>query len=236
VNNAMYRHQSLLWLAEMGVDLHIYGRVWEKHPRLSRYAKGIADNVGQLRAICQASKINLQVQPFGAVHQRLLDGLMCGGFFLIRDGRGDRAGLLHRNLWAWCGRNGITSDAELFDAIDDEIRPVIERINWLEGHRWGPRDYPPLYDTCAAHAETDFSSSADSLWPNHYDDVAYSTKEELAQRLMTYLGNDAARHDIAAAMRRPILERCTYAAISQRMLTRVADELAPMAQHARSAA
>ena len=39
INNALFRHQSLNWVAEMGVDLRLYGRGWEKHPTLSRFAR-----------------------------------------------------------------------------------------------------------------------------------------------------------------------------------------------------
>ncbi len=39
INNALFRHQSLNWLAEMGLDLRLYGRGWEKHPTLARFAR-----------------------------------------------------------------------------------------------------------------------------------------------------------------------------------------------------
>ncbi|HMB95263.1 MAG TPA: glycosyltransferase, partial [Tepidisphaeraceae bacterium] len=236
INNAMFRHQSLKWCAELGVDLHLWGRGWEKHPMLSKFAKGTADNVAQLRAIYQASKINLQVTPFGAVHQRLLDGLMSGGFFLIRNNRGDRLGQPHKTLWNWCQRNGIQNDSQLNSAIDDEIRPTIEQINWLEAHRWGKRDFPLLYDTCRAHAETDFMSSADSIWPGEYDAIAFETKDELQKKLHLFMNDESRRQQIAASMRQRVLSTMTYTAISQRMLTMIGDQLEQISQQIRSAA
>ena len=39
VNNALYRHQVIGWVAEMGVDLRLYGRGWESHPQFARFAR-----------------------------------------------------------------------------------------------------------------------------------------------------------------------------------------------------
>ncbi|MGH7176590.1 MAG: hypothetical protein ACREJC_04350, partial [Tepidisphaeraceae bacterium] len=70
VNNALFRHQALTWLTEIeGLTVHLYGRGWERHPRFSHLARGVADNERQLCAIYQGSTINLQVTPFGAAHQ-----------------------------------------------------------------------------------------------------------------------------------------------------------------------
>jgi hypothetical protein len=78
VNNALFRHQSLLWLGDLGIDLRLYGKGWEDHPQLSRFARGPADNAAELCTIYQASRINLQVTPHGAVHQRLFEGVAGG--------------------------------------------------------------------------------------------------------------------------------------------------------------
>ena len=66
INNAIFRHQTLRWLSELGVDLRIYGTGWEQHPQLARHARGVANNQTQLRTIYQASKINLQVTASGS--------------------------------------------------------------------------------------------------------------------------------------------------------------------------
>ena len=48
----------------MGLDLRLYGRGWEKHPTLSRFA-GIADNKNQLSLIYRASRISMQPARMG---------------------------------------------------------------------------------------------------------------------------------------------------------------------------
>lgn len=225
INNALYRHQTLHWAAELGVDLHLYGRGWEKHPTLKRFARGVADNNTQLRAIYQASRINLQVTPFGAVHQRLLDGLLAGGFFLIRADRGDRVGLLHQKLWDYCRQHGITSDAQLQKVTDPSITAIMQQINWLEGHRNGPRIDPPLYETCRLHAESEFLVSADSFWPQ-FDRVSFDTQTTLRKQVQHFLANTDQRLELSAAMRQPVAQRCTYTAITQRLLTFMRQNLA----------
>ena len=36
INNALFRHQALEWLAELDVRLHLYGRGWENNPTFAR--------------------------------------------------------------------------------------------------------------------------------------------------------------------------------------------------------
>ena len=81
IYNAIFRHQALKWVADFGINLKLYGNNWEQHPTLGRFACGPADTQRDVPKICAASKVNLQITPFGAVHQRLLEGLVAGGFY-----------------------------------------------------------------------------------------------------------------------------------------------------------
>jgi hypothetical protein len=121
INNALFRHQALEWLAETDVDLHLYGKGWENHPRLKRYARGVADNQQQLTAIFQSSRINLQVTPHGAVHQRLFEGLASGGFFLIRHTPGELVENYYKPIWEWSQAQGISTDEELLARATPEV-------------------------------------------------------------------------------------------------------------------
>ncbi len=90
LNNTLYRHQSLLWAADlaksMGLQLALYGRGWENHPALSPYARGVVKAGEELEMLTRRSKINLQLEPHACFsHARLLSGLFAGGFYLIRD-------------------------------------------------------------------------------------------------------------------------------------------------------
>ncbi len=88
LNNALYRQQALRWVAaaagEMGLRLSLYGQGWERHPDFAAFARGPIAYGADLEALTRRAKINLQILPYSTMHQRLLDGVAAGGFFLVR--------------------------------------------------------------------------------------------------------------------------------------------------------
>ncbi|MCH9023160.1 MAG: hypothetical protein IID32_10415 [Planctomycetes bacterium] len=100
LGDRIFRHEALEWVAawarRSGRRLRIYGNGWDKHPTLSEFAAGPAANGRELLCVYRASKINLQLMPAGFAHQRALDGLASGGFFLSRQTPSDLRGrILH---------------------------------------------------------------------------------------------------------------------------------------------
>jgi hypothetical protein len=223
INNALFRHQTLHWLADLGVDLKIYGRGWENHPTLARYARGVADNITDLGAIYRASKINIQVTPHGAVHQRLLDGLSAGGFFLARWHPGDAVGPIYQDLWQWCEQHGITGNERLYAKADERIQSMIARINELETSPPARREMT-VFDVMHGHRDSDFMTAAASIWPE-YDKVAFNSRTELEIKVRHYLQNKSDRDAIAASMRQAVIDRSSYVSISRRLLKFMADEM-----------
>jgi hypothetical protein len=223
INNALFRHQTIGWLAEMQIDLRLYGRGWEQHPRFARFARGIADNQNQLAAIHRASRINLQVTPFGAAHQRLFDGLACGGFFLLRSVRGDQFDQRLRDLWQWCQRMGIKSDAQLLKHADAQTRHILDELAELDGKSVLERGYDFVSELMVL-ADEGFTRSAGTLWPE-FDRVAFDNREQLQERVGYFLSHPEERQSLTAAMRERVLECLTYRSVSRRMLRFVADDL-----------
>jgi hypothetical protein len=232
VNNAIFRHQTLSWLAGLGLNLHLWGRGWETHPTLSRFARGVADNQNDLARIYRASKINIQVTPFGSVHQRLLDGLAAGGFFLLRWHPGDAVGRIYWGLLAWCREHSINSDGQLHALADDGVREMISRINQLEGSSPATRVFS-VFDVMNGHADSDFMTAADSIW-EEYEEVAFNDRAELSARVKRFLADDGLREGIASSMRRAVIERCSYVGINRRLLEMIRKDLS--AETARCAA
>jgi hypothetical protein len=226
INNAVFRHQALRWLSDLGVDLRIYGNGWEQHPQLARHARGAADNQTQLRTIYQASKINLQVTASGAVHQRLLDGLAAGGFFLIRYSIGDAIGRSYQQLWEWCQRKAVTSEAEFRAKVDNHARQIMKAVNQIMGYDIGSTDLK-IFDILQMHADNEFMTCANSIWPE-YEDISFANREQLQARLATYLGDDAARRRIAESMRQRVTEKASYEHINNRLLDMIAREMQPV--------
>jgi hypothetical protein len=90
LNNHLYRHQALQWVIDLAeqkkLDLSLYGKGWENHPRLARFARGFVKPGADLEDLVRRSKINLQLEPFPCfTHPRLLSGVFAGGFFIVRD-------------------------------------------------------------------------------------------------------------------------------------------------------
>jgi len=224
VNNAIFRQQTVRWLAELGVNLHLWGNGWDQHPMLKRFARGVADNQIDLPKIYRASKINLQATPHGAVHQRLLDGLAAGGFFLVRYTPGDVMGLPYQKLWGWCVRHGIGSEPEMRSRADDEARQSIATIDALLGYETAA-DEMKLYDCLKTIVDEEFASLADAVWPMEYPQIAFKTQADLEAKLTRYLGDPALRGAIAEAMRQVVIERYSYRSISRRLLSFVAADV-----------
>jgi hypothetical protein len=223
INNALFRHQTLEWLAELDVRVHLYGRGWENNPKFARSARGVADNESELSAIYKASKINLQVTPFGAAHQRVFDGLAAGGFFLLRACPGDRADRIYRDLWDWCVANDVHSDAKLRKAMDARARGYLDELTRLNNR--SPLDHGfDFVSELAVCATGGFTRNASTLWPE-YDRVAFSTKQQLHDCVRHFLHDDADRAQVVRSMRDRVLERMTYKAIAQQTIEFVTNDL-----------
>src|SRR6185369_4304331 len=203
--------------ADMGVRLHLYGRGWESHPRFRHFARGIADNERQLSAICQASAINMQITPFGAVHQRLCDGLSAGGFFLLRHCTGDTCDRIYQQLWSWVEQNDIRTGQQLFKQAPPHVRAMLDEIIRLTGDDIDaiPDRFFFGLDELAACG---FARSASTLWRDEYDRVTFSTRAELQSRVTHFLSHAEERLELTASMRERALECMSYRGITQRML------------------
>ena len=235
VNNALFRQQAIAWLAEADVNLHLYGRGWEEHPRFKKYARGVADNERQLSAIYLASRINLQVTPFGAVHQRLFDGLSAGAFFLLRHCTGDECDVIYRDMWRWCEAGKVRSGEQFFRQAPPHIRAMIDRIIRLTGE-----DPSQIADTffvgLEEMASAGFTRSPATLWPDEYPRVSFRTRDDLHGLVRHFLAASDERAQIASSMRATMLEHMTYKGVTRRMLSFIADDVRRQASRSAIAA
>jgi len=225
INNALFRHQSLSWLADMGVDLRLYGRGWEKHPTLSRFARGNADNKTQLSLIYQASRISLHVSPHGAVHQRLMEGLSCGGFFLLRHCPGDLLERSYQAIWNWCVSRRITSDSQLKSCSEPLVkRAIAHSAQVLQFDPFSMNH--PFIDELRSSAQGGYIRSAGTVFGEDYDAVAYDSALELREKVTRFLTDENERNRIARSMRAVAVARFSYTATTRRLLSFIAEDLA----------
>jgi hypothetical protein len=224
VNNALFRHQAIRWAAELDLNLHLYGKGWEKHPEFARYARGEADNQTQLPIIYQASAINLQVTPFNAVHQRLLDGLAAGGFFLLRATVIDDRELILRGMHAWCCRHGIRSGMEMVARQDAELQQLALRFVQVGGGN--PLGRPDYYFAALTECElSGWTRTANTLWPGS-EQVTFATRDQLQAQIRHFLTAPQERREIVKSMRQKVLDTHTYTAMNRRLLRFIANDLA----------
>lgn len=225
LNNAFFRHQALQWLADAGVDLHLWGRGWEKHPTLARFARGAADNQRQLADIYRSAAINLQVTPFGSAHQRLFEGLCAGGFFLLRRVTGDDVEPMYVELYDFLRRKHIADDEDLRARADDRARALMHHVEGLTGeHPLAVRH--DFVDALRATAAGGFLRASSTIWPKQFPAVAFATREELVSKVGHYLRHPQERASLVESMQRVVLQQVTYRGISERMLSFIANELA----------
>lgn len=223
VNNALFRHQSLLWLADLGVDLRLYGKDWENHPQLARFARGPADNAADLSTIYQASRINLQATPHGAVHQRLFEGVAAGAFFLLRAQPVDEVDTLYRPLAAWCEREAIVDDADLRRRATPEVVSLLKRFRRMTHLDPFELEFPLTHEIRLS-ADGRFALAAAGALPE-YEAVAFDSFRELRAKVTRYLANPEERVRIAASMRERVLERYTYTSVTKQLLSMIGKNL-----------
>lgn len=216
INNALFRHQTLSWAAGSGLRLQLWGRGWEQHGRLRRFAKGVACNQSQLREIYQHSAINLQIVPTGAVHQRLLDGLAAGGFFMLRETAGDRVETHYKQIWNRLAELRLTTSAAIKASADPVIQSALAAIERLLGV--SPFNLTAdLMDVVRLSADCGFTRSAESVWSD-YSSIAFNSREQFLSRAQHFISHAEERQAIADRMRGVVVDRFSYDATNRELL------------------
>ena len=95
IGERVMRHQTLAWADELcrerGWRLRIYGRGWERHPTLARFARGELPHGEDLRRCYHHAALHLHAGFSGMHHQRVIECALSGGCAIFR--------LKHIDLW-----------------------------------------------------------------------------------------------------------------------------------------
>ena len=217
--NVMHRQQGLAWAASiaqrMGLSLSVYGRDWDKHPQFASHARGPVAYGADLESLTRRAKINLQLEPyFGISHQRLLDGLAAGGFFLIR----------HHPAMTLIPRLSAFLRAHLPEQARDS-QGAMSRIG--QAHR---AELEALLNECACLNEmgdpvaqtrgcqgAELVAADDSILPR-FDDILFDTEASLAGRIERFIADESLRRQIADVQRQSMAERLSYRAGMKRLI------------------
>ena len=218
----LFRHEALEWVAQWarkhGRSFRIYGNGWENHPSLAEFAAGPADNGRELLCIYRASRLNLQLMPAGFIHQRALDGLASGGFFLTRYVPGDLRGRTLRALVTRIRDTGLSTTRELLATTDQALRTLLSRYQgeWL--HR-SDATRTDLFNEIELSAELTYP---DEVFP-HFEDIVFDSAEQFAATANRFLADDDKRRAVAAEMRQVVIQRFSYRPAMEQFLTAMAD-------------
>jgi len=217
LNNHLYRHQALCWVADLarqgGIRFGIYGRGWEDHPHFAPYARGVVQPGADLENLVRSTRINLQLEPFACfTHPRLLAGVFAGGFFLIRDHPfnhlpqmlldflsdhvGDDVQTLQQARSAIAPQHRAELEAILSrcDAMSEQADPVQMARNWQRAGLLRPRR--PAVANLA--------------------DVLFADPLTLRDKVHRFLADEPLRRKTAGAMRGDLESRLSYEAGLQR--------------------
>jgi hypothetical protein len=229
LNDALYRQQSIDWLIDIAkprnLKIGLYGRGWDGNPRFAPYARGPVQYGGPLEELTRASKINLQITPNACLHQRLLDGLVAGGFFLVREHVTDQ--LLTR----------------LARFVTQHLPPDVERIEQARaaidvGHRVAfeqlMAECQPIMsvlgESCDPVAQIRAVIEAQSFDENlelipRLADVSFNSRATMERAIDRFLADESLRREVAREQRYSIESRRTYQAGISQMLTTIRQRL-----------
>lgn len=217
------RHSALEWVADWaerhGRRLHIYGNGWERHPRFGGFARGPAANGAELRRVYQASAINLQLMSWGFLHQRALDGLCAGGFFLSRRSLWDEWTALLRRLDDRLRRAGAADPAG-FEQLPESDRKADVRAALADlgaDARWLASPY-----AAAALREARQRSCTVDVFAA-YPRISFDSPRSFEVLAERFLAAPAERVETARELRAAVIERYTYERRMRQMLELVRD-------------
>lgn len=214
VNQAMFEHQTLAWLAGSEFKLHLYGAGWENHPTFSPYARGAIEDDSTRLAIYRASRINLHAGAYGVVKQQLIDTITTGGFVLMRYCPADLIERFYPPIWEFCSSLQITSNEELAELATPGVRSLLAFAGRTIGldilNQW-----PDFVAHVNRSADRAYTSSAATLWAQ-YPAVAFSTRDELIGLISKYLYDVPERQRLAEEMRRQLTTRFAHIRVARR--------------------
>lgn len=222
--DAFYRQQALRWAAaaakEMGLTLALYGNGWDKHPEFSQYARGPVAPGRDLHELSRRSAINLQIVPYLCLHQRLLDGICSGAFFLIREHVSDFApqemlDLLETNGGGQVGRLDEARACippPLRDRFETLLKDCVRALCWTEAE-------DPI-EVVRAWREAQMLVAGAGVLPQ-MKAVSFNDPASLRERIARFVHDPELREEITASQRESIVGRLAYAQSMGRVARRI---------------
>jgi hypothetical protein len=242
------RHEMLEWAGEIAqrhkLDFRIYGRGWDRHPSLARYAYGELSHGEDLRASYQCARVQLHASTQGVSHQRQYECAFSGGF------------MLSRRVWHdfvrlnWEDALEYTRSASAPDAcLVEERHPCYSlrnhpRLQRLADDRKRIPPHPVLWD--AERFSEVFLFHPDYLrveeWENTSTPLAkrqlrllsdpyemtFSTRQELERQILRSCSDKHWRRSHAERTRDTMLEHVSMGCFANQLMTFLCDRVSKL--------
>jgi hypothetical protein len=221
LNDTLYRQQSLRWVANvagrLGLKLALYGNGWADNPEFAPHARGYVKYGEALEDLTRRAKFNLQIMPFSCLHQRLFDGLVAGGFYLIRDNLRNHLPLdLMRFVETHCG--DVPDSAAALAAVPEALRAELQSL--IDAYR----RLNPLVDAVAQLRALRDGGNLQMV--PLLEDVAFVDEGTLETQIRRHLADPKLADEIAAEQRAWVERNFTYAAHLGRVVREIAQLIA----------
>ena len=225
-NNTLYRQQVVHWLIDMagrhGWKLSLYGAGWEQNPAFAPYARGRVAYGAALQELTARSKISLQVVPFGCMHQRLLNGLMAGGFFLVREHPWDRllpsVWKLIRHLMPADGQAAALNLARVLPRLDPAGRQSLRELAALHQVIYDGTDQDPVR-RCQDMIDAGCHFMLEPF--PAMEQTFFNTPAQLEKQVLMYLREPGLRREIQGQQAAYVRKHLTYHAGLQRLMQQI---------------
>jgi hypothetical protein len=231
INIAAYRQQALAWAMlaaeRSGLRLSVYGRGWEQHPLFGRYARGAVSPGEPLQALTRRTRINLNLEPYPCfTHQRLLDGVSAGGFFLVREHPGNRLMSEVHRLLRSVGDEGIQTREGALDRMPASARPELHRLLREAACLSLDSSGDPIRQVRCWERAGVLEGGEDPL-PS-LDEVSFCDAQGCAERIDRFVNDEPARREVRERQREAVARRLTFTAGMRRVAIRMAQLLSEL--------
>lgn len=219
------------WADATGGRFHLYGRGWEQRPEYARFARGVVAHGVPLGRAFRAATISLHMGCNDALHQRVLDGLCAGGFFLVHEKPTDGAHEINKAILSHVGSSGLKlptriRPSDLPEPHASDFAHVL-RVRGSVHEEGVPFTFEDLLKL-KAECELGVCHRASGVW-GRFGEATYRTPAELGAKIDHYRAHPEDRESLRLEMREAVLQRFTYKASTDRMLRFVWGALRRMA-------
>ncbi len=233
LNNTLFRQQALRWVARAArshsLDFALYGMNWDEHHEFAEFAHGPISYGKEQDELTRAARLNLQIVPSYCLHQRMLDGLAAGGFYLVRPTPADRLmPRIAQFLIQQC-----PADAGSVESVREALTgETLAQFNQLLcdaeclSELTGPID---LVDWVRYCIKGDMLDDSGIPIPSFHE-VTFENADELEQLIERFLFDKDSRATIAAAQWSAVENNLTYRVGLRRVISAIHNLLCKDAQ------